>query len=129
MSQRNDDTTRGDDLPSQDSPADSALIFGLDEPDPAEVIGDEGEEVDVSHAGVRAPDAYHRDTLDERLAEERPDVIGGRDDAAAGDIQAPEPGGEDLFSLRAEPDRDEPGEDETRPAEDAAIHVRDPRAI
>lgn len=129
MADRGPETAHAEDLPSSDSPADSALLFGMDEPDPAEVVGDDGEEVDVSHAGVREPDAYHRDTLDERLAEERPDVLDASQSAEAGDLQSPEPGGEDLFSVRAEPDRGEPGGAAAEAAEDAAVHVRDPRNI
>jgi hypothetical protein len=129
MADRGPETAHAEDLPSSDSPADSALLFGMDEPDPAEVVGDDGEEVDVSHAGVREPDAYHRDTLDERLAEERPDVLDASQNAEAGDLQSPEPGSEHLFSVRAEPDRGEPGDGEAEAAEDAAVHVRDPRNI
>ena len=88
------------DEPWNDVPADSDVVPGTEEPDPAEVVGDEGEEEDVSH---RSADLSHRDTLDERLAEEEPDRLSaGRDDE---------------FDESA--DDDEPG------AEDAALHVTD----
>jgi len=37
------------DLPWNDEPADRDVVPGTEEPDPAEVEGDEGDEVDVSH--------------------------------------------------------------------------------
>ncbi|HEV7679932.1 MAG TPA: hypothetical protein VGQ42_15315 [Candidatus Dormibacteraeota bacterium] len=87
------------DAPWNDVPADSDVISGSEEPDPAEVEGDEGEEVDVSRARVPdIGDKYHRDTLDERLAEEEPDRPGREQD------------GDD-------------GEDDDESAEEAAIHV------
>ena len=74
MADRDPVTPHPEDLPWNDVPADSDVVLGTEEPDPAEVVGDEGEEVDVSYRGAR--DLDHHDTLDERLAEEEPD--GGR---------------------------------------------------
>lgn len=69
------------DLPWNDVPADSDVIEGTEEPDPAEVEGDEGEEVDVSRPPIADISAqYRRDTLDERLAEEVPDRLVAEDD-------------------------------------------------
>lgn len=119
------------DLPWNDVPADSDVVPGTEEPDPAEVEGDEDDdaEVDVSHPAT--PDVYAKyrpDTLDERLAEELPDRTLSEQDEEAGGIQAAEmEGGEDDISLDlgevgiddAEDD-DETAED----AEDAAIHIK-----
>jgi hypothetical protein len=82
-------------------PADSDVVPGTEEPDPAEVEGDEGEEVDVSHPPI--PDAslkYQRETLDQRLAEEEPDRASREEDPGAGD-------------------------DDDESAEEAAVHIRD----
>jgi hypothetical protein len=117
------------DLPWNDVPADSDVVPGTEEPDPAEVEGDEGEEVDVSRSPV--PDIaakYHRDTLDERLAEEEPDrATFTEQDEEAGGIQARtvDDDEDDLSLDLAERDADEDadaGGDED--AEDAAIHIR-----
>jgi len=111
------------DLPWNDVPADSDVVPGTEEPDPAEVEGDEDDEVDVSHPP--APDLsrqYHRDTLDERLAEEEPDRVLTEQDAEAGTIQASE-GGEDDLSLDVGERDDDDGADDDEAAEDAAVHV------
>ena len=129
MSGRDPDTAHQQDLPWNDAPADSALAFGLEEPDPAEVVGEEGEEVDVSYAGVREPDAYHRDTLDERLAEEEPDRAAGAQDPEAGGLQPSEVAGGDLYAEQDEAEPLDPSDDGVEPAEDAAMHIRDPRGI
>lgn len=84
------------DAPWNDSPADSDVVPGTEEPDPAEVEGDEGEEHDVSHPPSPDPALkYRQDTLDERLSEEVPDGAAAEEDP------------DDL------------------PAEEAAVHVRD----
>ena len=118
-------TEHPEDLPWNDVPADSSVVIGSEEPDPAEVEGDEGEEVDVSHPGVRDPDEYHRDTLDERLAEEEPDRAVQVQADEVDDLMAPEAGSDDLFTERGEPDQAEPADVDDADAEDAAVHVRD----
>jgi len=126
MSDRSQAGPHPEDLPWNDVPADSDVVYGTEEPDPAEVEGDEGAEADVSHP--LSPDIsakYRTETIDERLREEEPEVE-ARVDAPAGDIQAPE-GGEDDISLNVgERDRAEPAPDDPA-AEDAAVHMTDER--
>lgn len=115
---------RPDDAPWNDSPADSdhADPEAL-EPAPAEVVGDEdGDDLrDVSHPGLHDP--YHRDTLDERLAEELPDRPrggGGVDDSEW--LVAAEEGDADLEASAG--NRPDPLEDPVaQPAEEAAVHL------
>jgi hypothetical protein len=113
------------DQPWKDVPADSDVVPGTEEPDPAEVEGDEGEEVDVSHR--RIPDVseqYRRETLDERLAEEVPDRIVAEDDLAGGDIMAAESGEDDIALDEGEPDENDDDSDwDDESAEEAAIHI------
>ena len=114
------------DLPWNDVPADSDVVPGTEEPDPAEVEGDEDDdaEVDVSHPPT--PDVYAKytpDTLDQRLAEEVPDRALTGQDAEAGGIQAAESAEDDLSLDLGEPDADD-GEDDDEAAEDAAIHIK-----
>lgn len=112
-----------DDLPWNDVPADSDVVPGTLEPDPAEVEGDDGEEVDVSHPPM--PDSLRsnrRESLDERLAEEVPDRASQEQDPEAGGVLAPEAGESDITLDRGEPDDDsEDAGDE--PAEEAAMHI------
>jgi hypothetical protein len=126
MAGREPGSEHPEDLPWNDVPADSDVVFGTEEPDPAEVEGDEGEEVDVSRPA--SPDSgakYRRDTLDERLAEEEPDAAVLEQQPEAGELQAPESGADDVVVDTGEPDQTEPGEDAAEAAEDAAVHVRD----
>ena len=111
------------DSPSRDVPADSDVIAGTEEPDPAEVVGEEGEEHDLTSRRLDEPtDAYHRDTLDERLAEEEPEApLRGQSDAEPGALQAPESGGDDVVLGESDPDDDDPDE---LGAEEAAIHLQ-----
>ncbi len=113
-----------EDLPWNDVPADSDVPPGSTEPDPAEVVGDEGEEVDA--AAHRVPDPYakyHQETLDQRLAEEEPDRgARGEPDPEAGGLEAAEPGGDDVDL--GEADETDPVEAEDTAAEEAAIHIR-----
>jgi hypothetical protein len=108
------------DAPWRDVPADSDVVSGTEEPDPAEVVGDEGDERDpVSHRLDESTDIYRRDTLDERLAEEEPEApLRGQPAAEADQLQAPERGGDDVIVEETEDDPDELA------AEDAAIHVQ-----
>jgi hypothetical protein len=112
-----------EDLPWNDAPADSDVPAGSEEPEPAEVVGDEGDEHDTSSPRVPDPEEkYRADTLSERLAEEEPDrALKPQGAAWAGELVDPDIGGGDVD--RAEDDDtddvDEPG------AEDAAMHIRD----
>ena len=117
-----------EDLPWNDAPADSDALPGSIEPDPAEVGGDEGEEVDA--AALRIPDPYEKyrqETLDERLAEEEPDPALTRE----ADPEAP-----DLFEAEsdsdaelAEEDVTDPVEEEEPAAEEAAVHIRSDKRL
>lgn len=112
-----------EDLPWNDVPADSDAPPGSGQPDPAEVVGDEGEEFDA--ASHRVPDPYlkyREESLDERLAEEEPDpALRGEADPEAGALQVSD-SGEDV-DLGEEDDID-PVEGEDAAAEEAAIHIR-----
>jgi hypothetical protein len=113
------------DLPWNDVPADSDVVPGTEEPDPAEVEGDEGDEVDVSHPP--SPDTslkYQRETLDQRLAEEVPDRATLTEDPESGELQAAESGEDDLSLDLGEPDESDAEDDDDEAAEDAAMHVR-----
>jgi hypothetical protein len=124
MSERDPGSAHQDDLPWTDVPADSDVVPGTEEPDPAEVEGDEGEEVDVSYPGSRDPaDKYRRDTLDQRLAEEEPDRVPREQDAEAGEFQAPESGDDDISVERGEADQAEASDAGNEAAEDAAVHI------
>jgi hypothetical protein len=113
-----------EDLPWNDVPADSDVPQGSGEPDPAEVEGDEGEEFDA--ASPRIPDPYAKyrpDTLDERLAEEEPELpLRGEAAAEAGGLQSADEGDEDVDF--GEDDVIDPVEGEDPAAEEAAIHIR-----
>jgi hypothetical protein len=112
-------------MPWNDVPVDSDVLRGSEEPDPAEVTGEEGEEYDP--ASPRIPDLsekYHHDTLSERLAEEEPDRLSRPlPDPLAGELQAPERGGGYVIPGE-ENDAETTGEIEELGAEDAAIHIR-----
>jgi hypothetical protein len=125
------DREHPEDLPWNDVPADSDVVVGSEEPDPAEVEGDEGEEVDVSRRGQpTAEDSYHRDTLDQRLAAEEPDRALSAGDPEAGEIQASEPGQDGVALDRGEPDSDQDlYRAGNEPAEESAIHIVDERRI
>jgi hypothetical protein len=123
MSNGTPDHDNPSDAPWRDSPADSDAIPGTEEPDPAEVVGDDGDERDRASPRLREPDdVYQHDTLDERLAEEEPEaVLHGSRDAQAGEFQAPEHGGDDLIAGEADSDPDD--DPDELGAEDAAMHI------
>jgi hypothetical protein len=124
MAGRDPETTHPEDLPWNDVPADTDVVSGAGEPDPAEVEGDEGEEADVSRPASLDPAAeYRQDTLDQRLAEEEPDRAAQEQEPEAGEFQAPEGGASDLSLEAGESDQAEPGEAGVEAAEDAAVHV------
>jgi hypothetical protein len=105
------------DLPWNDAPADSDAPPGTEEPDPAEVVeDDDGGAVDSTDDPRLDADFYHRDTLDERLAEEEPERAPRGDPAPeAGELVASGSGDESVGIAT--------GEDDDLGAEDAAIHL------
>ena len=119
-------TEHPEDLPWNDTPADSDAPLGSGEPDPAEVSGDEDDPAlrDASLAGrLHDVDEYRRETLDERLSEEEPDRAAQLGEPEAGALQAPEAGDDDIALLRGEPDGMDSFGDDDESAEDAAVHV------
>lgn len=120
-------TDHPEDLPWNDTPADSDAPLGSGEPDPAEVTGDEDDPAldDASLAGrLHDVDEYRRDTLDERLSEEEPDRAALSPEPEAGDLQAPEAGDDDIAVTRSERDAwESPEDDDADSAEEAAMHV------
>ena len=119
------DRTTASDAPWTDVPADSDVIPGTEEPDPAEVVGDEGEERDLTSPRFdESRDSSQRDTLDERLAEEEPEArLRGQPDAEAGELVAPEDAGGDV--TLGEDDADADDEVDDLGAENAAVHIRE----
>jgi hypothetical protein len=121
------DRSTASDAPWNDAPADSDAIPGTEEPDPAEVVGEEGEEYDLASRSLDEPrDSYQRDTLDERLAEEEPEA-GLRSDAEpeAGTLMAPERAGDDVIVGEDDADAEFEGEVDEPSAEDAAVHIQE----
>lgn len=120
-------TEHPEDLPWNDVPADSDVFPGSEEPDPAEVVGDEDDaaERDLSYRERRPGEDVYRDTLDERLREEVPDRTLEEEEPEAPEFQAPElREAEDFEAPVAERDRGvDPVEEDVEPAEEAAIHV------
>jgi hypothetical protein len=115
-----------EDLPWNDAPADSDAPLGSAEPDAAEVVGDEDDPAveDLSLEGrLHDVDEYRRDTLDERLSEEEPDLAAEAEEPEAGELQAPEAGDDDVTVLRGEADQVDSLDVDEEGAEDAAIHV------
>jgi len=117
-----------EDLPWNDVPADSD-VSGGEEPDPAEVVGDEDDPAKRDLAARRRLDQrteYVQDTLDQRLAEEEPDAAARAAPAPrSGKIQAPEGGDDDLALDLGEPDVEDPAEPLDEPAEEDAVRVVD----
>jgi hypothetical protein len=117
-------TDHPEDLPWNDSPSGSDALPGRDEPAIADVVGDEDDpaQLDLSlDPRLENLDEYRRDTLDERLAEEEPDVASAAQEPEAGELQAPESGDDDVSVNRGEPD-DNDGDDGVS-AEDSAVHL------
>ncbi len=119
-------TQHPEDLPSNDSPADSDAPPGSEEPDPAEVDGDEDDP--AQRDGSLRPrfsdvDENRRDSLAQRLSEEEPDRVAQFQEPEVGGLQAPESGDDDIQVLRGERDQDDLSDSLDQGAEDAAIHV------
>ena len=115
-----------EDLPWNDEPGDRLSWPATQEPDPAEV-DDAGR--DHSHRVADDSDLNRRQSLDERLAAERPDgPVRARGDAGA-ELQDGETGEEDVEVAERDPDAifGEDGEDLS--AEEAAIHIVSDRDI
>lgn len=110
-----------EDFPWNDAPAGDALP--MEEPEPAEVEGDDGEEADA--ASPRVPDPYEKyspENLEQRLGEEEPELPlrGEAADEAEGLVD-PDAGGGDVY--RADDPEDEDIDEPA--AEESAIHIRD----
>ena len=120
-------TEHPEDLPWNDVQADSDVFPDSNEPDPAEVEGDEDDPAqrDRSYHERRPGEDYYRDTLDERLREEVPDRTLEEQEPEAPEFDAPElREAEDFQAPVAEHDTGEdPVEAEVLPAEEAALHV------
>jgi hypothetical protein len=116
-----------EDLPWNDVAADSDTMSADPEPDPAEVVGDEDDDAEEDLASHRVPDPYEKyrpESLDQRLAEEEPEAtLQLAEDAEAGEVQAPEAGGDDVDQGEDDP-IGPAGEIDEAAAEDAALHVR-----
>lgn len=111
------------DLPWNDVPGDSSVVSGSGEPDPAEVVGDVGDEHDLtgSHA-MSQSDPYHRDTLGERLAEEEPEArLHSASEPAAERHGSPLSRGDVVVAEYPDLWRDPAPDDMS--AEDAAMHL------
>ena len=120
-------TEHPEDLPWNDLQADSDVFPDSEEPDPAEVVGDEDDpaERDLSHKEHRPGEDVYRDTLDERLREEAPDRTLEEQEPEAPEFDVPElREAEDFEAPVAERDAGtDPVDEEDLPAEEAAIHV------
>jgi len=121
-------TEHPEDLPWNDQPDDENALPGVDdEPSPAEVSGDEDDDAkrdDSLPRTLTAEDEYRRETLDERLAEEEPDVAEHADDPQAPNLLAPEPSGDrDYEGAASEPDRDDAARPRLDTAEEDAVRL------
>lgn len=115
MGQRSGGGRSDQDMPWNDAPADSDAFPGYEEPDPAEVLGDEEDPRDVSlRQRVELGEA---DTLEQRLDAEVPDRISGQ--VRAGMEPAKEDGEEHELHASVDREADEDGE---LPAEEAAVN-------
>jgi hypothetical protein len=74
MADREPSIQHPEDLPWNDGPADR-ILPATEEPAPAEIDEREGEAIDLASSPIPDPyQKYRRESLDERLAEEEPDV-------------------------------------------------------
>jgi hypothetical protein len=120
----NDEMMEGNqrDQPWNDSPADSDAPASFEEPAPAEVVGDDGDEVDQATPAI--PDPWARETLDQRLAEEEPDQPAALAEDPGVQLVDPQRGGGDV-EIGADDVSDRPGDAGDLPAEESAVHLRD----
>lgn len=113
MGQRSGGGSRDQDMPWNDVPADSDAFPGYEEPDPAEVVGDEDNPRDLSlRQRVELGEA---DTIEERLKAEVPDRIS--DNPRAGMELAEDEGDEQGGYASGDE-----AEDADLPAEEAAVN-------
>jgi hypothetical protein len=129
MSEREPHNADAEGLPWNDALADADLIPGTEEPDPAEVEGDEDDDakLDVSHRPAPDPyDKYRQESLDARLAEELPDRTLREQARGVGGIQSPIRGEDDDLTLDlGEADDQDDWDDKDESAEESAIHIVD----
>ena len=121
------DEQRTGDEPWNDVPADDDLPGGVAEPAPGEVVGDEDDPAERDLASHRVPDPmekYTPDTLDQRLAEEEPDVAASRADEASPELVDMRDGSGEV-RLGERDSNDGTAVAEEPAAEEAAIHVVD----
>jgi len=123
MNEREPNSEHPEDFPWNDVPGDSAVITGTEEPAPAEVVGEDGDEHDLTTARDRGfEDRYHRDTLSERLAEEEPESRLRQAPDREAELQGPRRAGGDVL-LGESQDANKAGRSDELAAEDAAIHI------
>lgn len=125
MNARKANSEHPEDFPWNDVPGDSAVISGTEEPAPAEVVGEDGNEHDLTADRVLSRKGrYQRDTLSERLAEEEPESRLQEAPDREAELQGPRRGGGDV--LLGEPnDKNQEGRPDDLAAEDAAMHIRE----
>lgn len=124
MNEREPNSEHPEDFPWNDVPGDSAVVTGTEEPAPAEVFGEDGDEREVTTArDRRSEDMYHRDTLDERLAEEEPESRLRQAPDREAELQGPPRSGGDVL-VGESGDKQQVGRTDDLAAEDAAIHIR-----
>lgn len=124
MNQRDPHSEHPEDLPWNDVPGDSAVVTGTEEPTPAEVVGEDGDEHDLTTPRSRGfEDGYRRDTLTERLAQEEPESRLHTASDPETELQGPPLSGGDVF-VGESLERQQAGPSDDLAAEDAAIHIR-----
>ena len=105
-----------EDLPWNDSSADSNAPVGSHDPAPADVLDG------ADRSGANFPsDPYHRDSLEERLAEEAPERGGREGDGET--VSLADEGSRDDRADIGEPDDEDSPQSPAQPAEEAAIHL------
>jgi hypothetical protein len=124
------DPNRGphpEDLPWNDEPGDTLAWPSGQEPEPAEV---DGAGRDHSHHVTDGSDLNRRDSLDQRLAAEEPDLpVRAARDTRGTSLQDGEHGEEDIEVAERDPDALFDAENDDLPAEEAAIHIESDRKI
>jgi hypothetical protein len=124
MNEREPNRQHPEDFPWNDVPGDSAVVSGREEPPPAEVVGEDGDEHDLtSHRNSAFEDRYHHDTLNERLAEEEPESRLTPAPDKVAELQGPGLAGGDVLLSESSREKQSGSSDELA-AEDAAIRIR-----
>jgi hypothetical protein len=114
MDQRSGSGRSDEDMPWNDAPPGSDAFPGYEEPDPAEVVGDEDAPRDISLR--QRLDLGEADALEGRLRAEVPDRIS--DNARAGMELAEEDGEQEIYTS-GDGEDDQPAD---LPAEEAAVN-------